>query len=87
LVQHTKTGKIHQITTKYYQITTKYTKLPQNIPNYHKIYQITTNYTKLPQNIPNGFKKDPHLQLQDPPKMTQIWTFGLKTLDQGVPMS
>jgi hypothetical protein len=32
----------------------KYTKLPQNIPNYHKIYQITIKYTKLPQNIPNG---------------------------------
>jgi hypothetical protein len=34
----------------------KYTKLPQNIPNCHKIYQIAEKYTKLPQNIPNCHK-------------------------------
>jgi hypothetical protein len=34
--------------------------------------------------MPNGCKIDqmsikiPHLPLQDPPKITQIWTFGLK---------
>jgi hypothetical protein len=39
-----------------YQITIKYTKLPQNIPNGHKIYQMATKYTKWPQNIPNGHK-------------------------------
>jgi hypothetical protein len=33
-----------------------YTKLPQTIPNYHKLYQITTNYTKLQQTIPNCCK-------------------------------
>jgi hypothetical protein len=39
-----------------YQNWEKFTKLPQNIPNYHKIYQITTKYAKLPQNIPNYHK-------------------------------
>jgi hypothetical protein len=39
-----------------YTNTEKYTKLPQTIPNYHKLYQITTNYTKLPQTKPNYHK-------------------------------
>jgi hypothetical protein len=44
-----------------------------------KNYQITMKYTKGPKiyqmtiNIPNG-----HEILQDPPKSTQIWMFGLK---------
>jgi hypothetical protein len=29
----------------------KYAKLPQNIPNVHKIYQKTKKWTKNPQNI------------------------------------
>jgi hypothetical protein len=39
-----------------YQKVEKYTKLPQNIPNCHKIYQMATKYTKWPKNIPNGQK-------------------------------
>jgi hypothetical protein len=64
-------------------MATKYTKLPQNIPNRHKMYQMATKYTKWPQNIP---KKDQmvieyiyqHLQLDEPPNFTQIGIFGLK---------
>jgi hypothetical protein len=37
-------------------MNTKYTKLPQEIPNYHKIYQMATKYTKWPQEIPNYHK-------------------------------
>jgi hypothetical protein len=46
LIQHTRTGKI-------YQMTTRYTKSPQDIPNDHEIYQITSRYAKSPQDIPN----------------------------------
>jgi hypothetical protein len=35
-------------------------------------------YTKLLQNEPNVHKIYQNLSLQDPPKMTQIWIFGLK---------
>jgi hypothetical protein len=37
LVQHTKTGKI-------YQITTKYTERPYNVPNGRQIFQMAINY-------------------------------------------
>jgi hypothetical protein len=49
------------------------------IPKGEKIYQITTNYTKCPYNITKDRKMDQHLPVQDPPKFTQIWIFGLKT--------
>jgi hypothetical protein len=53
-----------------------------NIPNNQKMYQINTKctkkYTKWPQNMPNGNKIDQHLQLQNPPKLTQIGILGLK---------
>jgi hypothetical protein len=50
LVQHTKTGKI-------WQITIKYTKLPQNMPNRCKIDKMLMKCTniflcKAPQNLP-----------------------------------
>jgi hypothetical protein len=35
-------------------------------------------HTKAGQNIPNNQKIYPQLQLQDPPKFTQIWILGLK---------
>jgi hypothetical protein len=66
-------------------MATKYTKLPQNIPNCHKIYQMATKYTKWPQNIPygrkidqmavhrrNSYKMYQHRPLQDPQKFTLI---------------
>jgi hypothetical protein len=34
--------------------------------------------TKWHENRPNGNKIYQHLPLQDPPKFTQIWIFGLK---------
>jgi hypothetical protein len=34
--------------------------------------------TELPQNIPNDHMTYQHLPLQDPPKFTQIGTFGFK---------
>jgi hypothetical protein len=49
LAQFTNTGKI-------YQIATKYTRLPQNIPDYHKKSQITTKNPRLPQKIPDNQK-------------------------------
>jgi hypothetical protein len=73
LKQHTKTGKIYQITIAYvYQMATKYTKWPQNIPNGHKIYQMATKYTKWPYNITTYFIARPSK------KFTQIGIFGLK---------
>jgi hypothetical protein len=36
-------------------------------------------YTKLPRTLPNVHKIYQHLKLQDPPKFTQFWIFGLKT--------
>jgi hypothetical protein len=48
-----------------------------------KIYQISTNYTKCTWNITKDrrsvHKICQHLPLQDPPKFTQSWIFGLKT--------
>jgi hypothetical protein len=49
-----------------YQNGEKYTKLPQNIPNGHKIFQMVIKYTKI-------------FPLQDPTNFTQIGIFGLKT--------
>jgi hypothetical protein len=47
-----------------------------------KIDQIATKYTKRPENIRNGHKVFRYLprkiSLQDIPKFTQIWIFGLK---------
>jgi hypothetical protein len=39
-----------------YQNGEIYTKLPQNIPNYHKIYQMVIQDYKLSYNIPNVHK-------------------------------
>jgi hypothetical protein len=47
----------------------KYTKLPQNIPTAHRIFQ-------MPVKRPNVHKIYRHLQLQDPPKLTQFGIFG-----------
>jgi hypothetical protein len=71
LVQHTKTGKKHQIATKF-------AKLPQNVPNYHKMFQITTKCSKLPQNIPTSYIAR-HSNIY--PK----WEFGLKNIPYGNP--
>jgi hypothetical protein len=46
--------------------------------NGENIYQITINYTNQPQNIPSGHNTYQHLPLQGPPKLIQIWIFGLK---------
>jgi hypothetical protein len=64
----------------------KYSKLPQNIPNGHKIYQIAENYTEWLKTIPNGCKIDQmsiiciylRLPLRGPLKFTQIAILGLK---------
>jgi hypothetical protein len=39
---------------------------------------MATKFTEWLQNISNGRKIYQHLQLQDPPKFTQIGIFGLK---------
>jgi hypothetical protein len=49
----------------------KYTKLPQNIPNGHKIYKMALKETEC-------HKIDQHLPLQDRPIFTQIGIFGLR---------
>jgi hypothetical protein len=46
----------------------KYTKLPQNIPNGHKIYQFAVEYTKWPQNIPTS-------SISRPSKIYRKWDF------------
>jgi hypothetical protein len=51
----------------------------ENVPNYHKLCQMSIKYNKRPQNGRSVRKVYQHLQLQDPPKFTQIWIFGLKT--------
>jgi hypothetical protein len=38
-------------------------------------------YNKWPIYIPNGHKIYQHLSLQDTPKFTQSWIFGLKSYD------
>jgi hypothetical protein len=43
----------------------------KNIPNGHKLYQIAVYRS-------NGHMTYQHLPLQEPPKFTQIWIFGLK---------
>jgi hypothetical protein len=76
--------KIYQNGGKYtklapnYQMAIKYTKWPNNIPNGHKIYQMAIKYTNWTLNIPNGQNIYQHLSLQDNPKFTQSWIFGLK---------
>jgi hypothetical protein len=52
----------------------KYTKLPQTIPNCHKLCQMAMKYSKLSYNL----KKTKHFPFQGPPKFTQIRIFGLK---------
>jgi hypothetical protein len=42
-------------------------------------YQNEKKDTKLPRTMPNAHKKYQLLPLQDPPKFTQFWIFGLKT--------
>jgi hypothetical protein len=52
-----------------------------NIPKRGKNYQSNhkaPRYTKWLENRPNGQKIYRHLQLQDPPKFTQLEIFGLK---------
>jgi hypothetical protein len=44
-----------------------------------KIYEVTRNYINRPENGPSVHKIYQHLSVQDPPKFTQIWIFGLKT--------
>jgi hypothetical protein len=39
---------------------------------------MAVKYTKWTSDLPNGRKIYHHLQLQDPPRFTQIWIFGLK---------
>jgi hypothetical protein len=51
----------------------------ENIPNYHELYQMSIKYNKRPQSGPSVRKIHQHLPLQDPPKFSQIWIFGLKT--------
>jgi hypothetical protein len=40
---------------------------------------MSIKYNKRPSNGPSVHKIYQHLPLQDPPKFTQIWIFGLKT--------
>jgi hypothetical protein len=49
----------------------QHTKTGKCIPNNYKMYQMAIKYK-------NGCKIYQHLPLQDPPKFTQIWIFGLK---------
>jgi hypothetical protein len=58
-------------------LSTKYQK-GKNIPIYHKIYQMSIKYTKRLLNGPNVHQICQRLPLQGPPKITQIWIFGLK---------
>jgi hypothetical protein len=51
----------------------------ENIPNYHELYQMSIKYNKRPYNGQRVNRICHHLPLQDPPKFTQIWIFGLKT--------
>jgi hypothetical protein len=67
------------------------TKLPQNIPDCHKIYQIATKYTRLPQNIPYCNK---HTKLpQNIPNCHKIYqnlsqiTYKYTKLPQNIPNS
>jgi hypothetical protein len=48
------------------------------MPNNLKKHKSAIKCTKWPKNIQNGYKMYEHLPLQDPPKFTQIWIFGLK---------
>jgi hypothetical protein len=79
------TGKNIPNDHKIYQMFTIFTKRPQYIPKGHNIYQKATIYTKRPQYIPNGLKIYQHFRLQDPPKFTQIWIFGMKIYHLATP--
>jgi hypothetical protein len=59
-------------------ISTKYQN-GKKLPNSHKLYQMSIKYNKRPWNGPSVHEIYQHLPLQDPPKLTQIWIFGLKT--------
>jgi hypothetical protein len=50
----------------------------KNITNCHELHQMSIKYNKRPQNGPSVHKIYHPLPLQDPPKFTQIWIFGLK---------
>jgi hypothetical protein len=65
LLQHTKAGKNIPTANK------------KNQPNCHKIYRMTIKNTKFAVKLPNGHEIHQHLPLQDPPKFTQMWIFGL----------
>jgi hypothetical protein len=67
-------GTTYQNRKQIYQITTKHIKCPQNIPNVHKTYQMPVQYVDK-MSMTYVYQ---HLPLQDPQKITQIWTFGLK---------
>jgi hypothetical protein len=54
-------------------------KTGRNIPNDHKMHQMAIRYFQWPPNKPNGHKMYQDFPLPDPPKFTQIGTFGLKT--------
>jgi hypothetical protein len=57
----------------------QFTKTCKNIPNNHKIYQMDTKYTKkrkIEQMAINYLYQ--YLRLQDLPKFTKNWIFGLK---------
>jgi hypothetical protein len=55
------------------------TKTGKNIPNYHKLCQMSIKCNKRLLNGQSVHKICQHIPLQDPPKFTQIWIFGLKT--------
>jgi hypothetical protein len=50
-----------------------------------KSIQSAIKYTKWPENWPNGHLIYQHILLQDPPKFTRIWIFGLKIKSSGNP--
>jgi hypothetical protein len=57
-----------------YQNVEKYTKLHQNIPTAHNVYQMAVIHI----DQISKYVICQHLLLQDPPKITLIWIFGLK---------
>jgi hypothetical protein len=56
----------------------QHTKKGKSIPNYYNIYQMSIKNTKWLQNRPSVHTIYQHLSLQDTPKFTQTWIFGLK---------
>jgi hypothetical protein len=57
---------------KTYQNGKNYTKLPQNIPNVHKLFQMAVKYCILSLKYINIF------HCKTPSNFTQIWIFGSK---------